>query len=156
MHKLLIRTLLLITFLVSACSERGQVHIEHAWIAEVDEGASVTAYLEVVNPGSEAVDIVSAASEAFETVSFFIRENGQLKEVESLTVPARGELILDGQGGQLALNNRQRAIKDGDHLPLSLAARLQNGQLITLESELHVHLGEADEKHEHDHDHDHH
>ncbi|GEM_PF-2945226 len=149
LYKCLLPAMLL---LLAACSDRGQVHVEHAWMSVPAEGVETTGFLEVMNPGAEAVEIVSASSEAFETVTFHLREGDHFRPAQSLTVPARGRLELDGDNGRLGLAGPQQGIKDGDHLPLALAVRLHNGQLMTLEAELHVHEGEAEHDPEHGHE----
>lgn len=153
MLKYLRNYFLLAILLLTACSERGQVYIEHAWVALPTDEAETTAYLEVVNPGKEAVEIVSAASEAFETVVFYLREGDEFRPVETLTVPARGHLELDGEQGHLGFSGLLKVIEDGDHLPFALAVRLHDGQLMTLEAELHVHGKPSDAGHGHEHDH---
>lgn len=144
-----------IMLLFAACSERGQVRIEHAWISEPRSDAETPGFLEVINPGNEPVEIVSASSDAFESVTFYLRQGAQNDEqfrpVAILSVPARGRLELDGKNGRLGFAGQRQAVGDGDHMPLALAVRLHNGQLITLEAELHVHEGQSEAAHGHAH-----
>lgn len=136
--------------LVAACSDRGQVHIEHAWMQLPQTESETAGFLAVRNPGGEPVEIVSADSEAFEAVNFYRQREGRLVLMESLTVPARGHLDLDGDNGRLGFTGPRRDISDGDRLSLALAVRLPDGQLITLESELHVHEDAGDAEHGHE------
>lgn len=140
--------LLTVLLLLAACSDRGQLQLEHAWMGIAQKGAETAGFLEVSNPGPEPVEILAADSEAFGAVHFYLRRDGRLESVKTLTVPPRGRLQLDGDNGRLGFTAPRRAIHDGDHLPLTLAVRLANGQLVTLQGELHVHGDHADAEHE--------
>lgn len=148
--------LIAVLLLFAACSDRGQLQIEHAWIGAVDPQGETTGFLEVSNPGAEPAHIVAADSEAFASVRLFAQQDGQMRQVKSLTIPARGSVQLDGDNGRLGLVGPRQPIHDGDHLPLALAVRLGDGQLLSLETTLHVHEDAKGDAHDHGHEHEDH
>jgi copper(I)-binding protein len=104
---------------------KGFLQIRNAWIRATPPGADVTAaYLEIRNTGKERDRLVAASSPAAERVEMHVmaHEGGVMKmrEVQSLDVPARKQLVLRPGGPHLMIIGPRNVFAKGQRIPLVL------------------------------------
>ena len=109
--------------------------IEGAWIAEAPPSSRVmVAYMEINNSGDQIAKIVSATSESYKRISFHQTvQEGDMAKMEhqsTLTIPAKGKLILKAGSHHIMLFNPVKKLKAGDQVNLDL--KLENGDLVNL------------------------
>ena len=106
-----------------------------AWIAEAPPSSRVmVAYMEIKNSGDQITKIVSATSESFKRISFHQtkQENdmAKMKHLDTLTIPAKGKLVLQAGSHHIMLFNPVKKLKAGDKVNLDL--KLENGDTVKL------------------------
>lgn len=108
---------------------------EGAWIAEAPPSSRVmVAYMKINNAGDQTAKIVSATSENFKRISFHQtqQENdmAKMKHMSTLTIPAKGQLVLKAGSHHIMLFNPVKKLKAGDQVNLDL--KLENGDMVNL------------------------
>ena len=102
----------------------GPLHVE-AWARATPPGATVgAAYLIVRNNGDQDDSLVSAASEAAESIEVHetVEENGvaRMRPLEGAGIPAGGALVMRPGGAHLMLMGLAAPLKEGGSFPLTL------------------------------------
>ncbi|MDH5612603.1 MAG: copper chaperone PCu(A)C [Gammaproteobacteria bacterium] len=108
---------------------------EGAWIAEAPPSSKVNvAYMEINNPGDQEVKVVSATSENFTRISFHQTQQkndmATMQHMDTLTIPAKGKLVLEAGSHHIMLFNPVKKLKAGDQVNLDL--KLENDDIIKL------------------------
>ena len=103
-----------------------------AWIAEAPPSSRVmVAYMKINNSGDQVAKIVSASSESYQRISFHQTQNendmAKMKHMSTLTIPAKGQLILKAGSHHIMLFNPVKKLKAGDQVNLEL--KLENGDV---------------------------
>ena len=134
-HPLLALLLSTLFFSHTAIAE-STLTFEGAWIAEAPPSSRVmVAYMEIKNSGDQVTKIVSATSEDFKRISFHQtqQENdmAKMKHMSTLTIPAKGKLVLKAGSHHIMLFNPVKRLKTGDQVKLDL--KLENGDIINLD-----------------------
>lgn len=102
-----------------------RISVEEAWARPpATEGGNGAIYFRVVNEGGEPDTLFGVSSslvtaELHETVE---KENGVMgmEPVESVEIPARGELVLEPGGMHVMLIGLEQSLAAGDSVPLTL------------------------------------
>lgn len=136
---LLFRTLLIPTLfllLLPARAAAPVLQVEDAWVPEAPPVAPVLAgYLTLRNPSGRAITITGASCPDFARVE--IHEMGMangmmtMKQLDSLTVPAGGRVMLKPGGFHLMLISPKKAFQAGDTITVTF--ELDNGQRLVVQ-----------------------
>lgn len=99
--------------------------IKDPWVREAPPGARVLgAYMVLANPSSKADRLVSVTSPLADEIEIhrMTVKNGMMEmdAVDSLTIPAKGEVKLQPGGLHLMIYGVKRDLKEGDSLPIEL------------------------------------
>jgi len=110
-----------------------QPRIEQAWIRAAPPGATVlAAYATLKNPCSMAVALaeVSGIDFGMAMVHTTTVENGmsRMRAMGSLSIPAKGEVVLAPGGSHIMLMQPKRELREGDKVRLSL--KLADGRVV--------------------------
>lgn len=110
---------------VARAAELASVTVLEAWARATPPGArTAAAYLTITNPGREADRLIGASTEASERVELHAHEMAggiaRMRMVESLDIPAGGQLALQPDGAHLMLVGLRRALEPGGQLVLNL------------------------------------
>ncbi len=151
--------MILLLALTAACSSNdepascAQLSVEDAWIREAPPGAPVLAgYMQLGNPGSNTIDILSASSADFERIEFHhtLNENGgmRMQALEFLRVPAGGKLTLSPGAQHMMLFTPTRALRAGDKVTMTLMCA--NNESLDIVYEVRRYSAEQDD-HSHHH-----
>lgn len=123
---LLIAVLLTPSLFVSAHEYSvGQLHIEHPWSRAMPAVApTAAAYFVVHNKGAEADRLLSVSTPHAGKAELHehIHADGLMKmqQVQSVAIPAGGEVKFAPMGYHVMLFNVQQQAKDGERFPLTL------------------------------------
>ena len=129
-------TVFLITFFSSQTSfAASALTFDGAWIAEAPPSSRVmVAYMKISNAGDQVAKIVSATSESYKSISFHQTQNendmAKMKHMSTLTIPAKGQLVLKAGSHHIMLFNPVKRLKAGDQVTLNL--KLENGDTVNL------------------------
>ncbi len=105
------------------------VTIEGGWVRAVPPGyVNTAAYLTIKNPGASTVRVTGATATVAESVGPMIttekKVNGQtvmgMEFVKELTIPAKGQLVLEPGGDHLMLMGLKKRLNEGDKVTLIL------------------------------------
>jgi copper(I)-binding protein len=119
-------TVAAVTVLAPALAgDTGALRVQDAWIRAAPPGVSVLAgYMTLVNDADRDAVITGASSPSFRMVEMHrsVSEGGVARMVEqdTLTVPARGRLVLEPNGLHLMLMMPAAPLRPGDAVELSL------------------------------------
>jgi copper(I)-binding protein len=118
----------------------GTLHIEHPWSREMPPVApTAAAYFVVHNKGNEADRLLSVATPVAGKAEIHehIHADGLMKmqQVQSVAIPAGGEVKFEPMGYHVMLFNLPQQAKDGERFPLTLTFEKAG----TLEVEVAVH-----------------
>ena len=110
----------------SSMAAQAPIVASGAWVREPVPGRLTTAAFVVIeNPGSDDIQIVSAASSVAGNVELheMVREGDMMKmaPVKSITVPANGTVELKPGGLHIMLFNLKQPLKEGDVVPITLS-----------------------------------
>lgn len=125
------KTLLIATLLTPALFanaheyDTGELHIEHPWSRAMPPSAPTAAtYFVVHNKGSEADTLLGASSPHAGKVELHehVHADGLMKmqQVQSVEVPAGGEVRFEPMGYHVMMFDLQGQAKDGERFPLTL------------------------------------
>jgi len=122
-------------FFSHSAAAESSLDFDGAWIAEAPPSSKVmAAYMEIKNSGDKVTKIVSATSENFKRITFHQTKNeGDMAKMEhmgTLTIPAKGKLVLKAGSHHIMLFNPVKKLKAGDQATLAL--KLENGDIISL------------------------
>ena len=103
----------------------GELHIEHPWSREMPPVApTAAAYFVVHNKGAEADQLLSVATPVAGKAEMHehVHAGGVMKmqQVQSVAIPAGGEVKFEPMGYHVMLFNLQQQAKDGERFPLTL------------------------------------
>lgn len=108
---------------LGAAASADGIEVRDAWIRQPPPGGSAAGYLTLANHGDTARELVGVRSDAAERVELHRTrvEDGvaRMRRVESIELPAGGEVVLAPRGLHLMLI-RPRALKEGDEVELKL------------------------------------
>ncbi len=122
----LTRLLLGASLLASAgFASAAELDVHDPWVALAPPGAHATAaFMELENPGEEAIDVVSADADGFKKVELHesVNEDGmhRMIEQERITVPAGGMVRLAPGGYHVMLIGPQRSLEEGETVLVEL------------------------------------
>lgn len=124
----------LLLFSQSVAAESSLV-FEGAWIAEAPPASKVmVAYMVIRNPGDQLAKIISASSVSFKRISFHQtqQENdmASMQHMASLTIPAKGELVLEAGSHHIMLFSPVKKLKAGDQVNFNF--ELEGGETVAL------------------------
>ncbi|MDM8348143.1 copper chaperone PCu(A)C [Pseudomonas sp. sp1636] len=127
MKKALLTAALLGASLFASAHEysSGDLHIAHPWSREMPPVApSAAAYFVVHNQGSEADRLLSVSTPhaGKAEIHEHVHAAGLMKmqQVQSVAVPAAGEVRFEPMGYHVMLFNLKQQAKDGERFPLTL------------------------------------
>jgi copper(I)-binding protein len=103
----------------------GELHIAHPWSREMPAVApTAAAYFVVHNKGGEADRLLSASTPVAGKAELHehIHADGLMKmqQVQSVAIPAGGEVKFEPMGYHVMLFNLKQQAKDGERFPLTL------------------------------------
>ncbi|MCW8924164.1 MAG: copper chaperone PCu(A)C [Gammaproteobacteria bacterium] len=132
----LISLLFAALFFSHSAAAGSSLSFDGAWIAEAPPSSKVmAAYMEINNSSDQTVKVVSATSESFKRISFHQTKNegdmAKMEHMSTLTIPAKGKLVLKAGSHHIMLFNPVKRLKAGDQATLDL--KLENGDSIKLE-----------------------
>ena len=111
----------------ASCTGRdgAPVTVRDAWVREPPGGHPIAAaYMVLENASDQAVALVGAQSPVVERVEIHAtsHENGtmRMRQVEQVSVPARGSIALQSGGLHLMLIGMEKAPRQGDQVALTL------------------------------------
>ena len=108
---------------VSAQADKA-IDIQDAWIRHIPGDRPMAGYFVVHNKGSVERTLVGASSIGFAAVEMHESVEGDgttsMRPVESVTVPAVGQVEFQPGGYHLMLMQRQRDLQVGDRIPVTL------------------------------------
>jgi copper(I)-binding protein len=108
--------------LAAADDEEG-MEVEDAWIRLPPPGSNAAAYLEIENESGSARTLVSAKSERAEAVEIHrtvVEDDvARMEPVESLEIPAGGEVVFEPRGLHLMLI-RPSSLSEGERVEIEL------------------------------------
>lgn len=127
LKKTLLGLALLVPALMAQAHEydAGQLHIDHPWSREMPPVApTAAAYFVVHNKGSDADRLLSVSTPVAGKAELHehVHADGVMKmqHVESVDVPAGGEVKFEPMGYHVMLFNLKQQAKDGERFPLTL------------------------------------
>jgi copper(I)-binding protein len=117
---------LMVAFLVCACSAEEGMTVHNAWMRPVVQGENGAVYFVLHNHSAAIDELVAAASSVAETVE--IHESSmvegtdvmQMKQVFSVPIDGRSETAFEPGGLHVMLVNISRDLTVGDHVELTL------------------------------------
>lgn len=136
MKKLLIAGLILIPALLQA--DTSNLRFNDGWIKQLPPVVPVRAgYLKINNPSRQDHEIVAIQSDAFERVeiheSMMQDDMMTMVELQSLVLPAGGDLELKPGGKHLMLINPIQGLQVGDHFNIVITFADETSQRVQLE-----------------------
>lgn len=137
-NKTLAALLLLITSLTGTVyAEEAGLLIEDAWIAEAPPVSKVmVAYMTIINPGAEPVDIVRAESELYSSIEFHETqyEDGMARMIQhdSLNIAPGGRLELKRGGPHFMLFNPTKNLSAGDNVNIILTTKNHETKTVSI------------------------
>jgi len=105
--------------------EKGDIQVRHPWSRATPPGAKVGAgYMEIRNNGAQPDRLLSASTAAAKRVEIHVTERDgevmKMREVKTLTIPARERFTLRPGGAHLMLVDLAQPLKKGDRLAMTL------------------------------------
>ncbi len=110
---------------VAGLAQASELDVHDPWVALAPPGAHATAaFMELENPGEEAVDVVSADADGFRKVELHesINEDGmhRMIEQERITVPPGETVSLAPGGYHVMLIGPERSLEEGETVVVEL------------------------------------
>jgi copper(I)-binding protein len=137
-NKTLVALILFITSLTSPVfAEEANLLIEDAWIAEAPPVSKVmVAYMTIINPGAEAVDIIAAESDLYSSIEFHETryEDGMARMIrhDSLNIAADSRLELKRGGPHFMLFNPAKHLSAGDNVNITLTTKNNETKTVSI------------------------
>ena len=134
--KIFTGSLLLLFITISSANAAGQIKIENAWSPEAPPVAKVLAgYMTITNLGDKDIKITAANSNLFKHVEIHATKmkNGMMSMIrqDNLTIPANGKVTLKPGDLHMMLIGKQKPVKAGSIIPLTLS--FDNGETVSIE-----------------------
>lgn len=125
-----------ILLLISSISMAHHIYVHGAWLPEMPPVSKVmAAFMTIENTTDQAVNVVKVTSPGFARVEMHLSKivDGVAKMLpqQKLTVPARGQLILQPGSYHLMLFQPRQPLKSGDSVPILLT--LDDGTVFTIQ-----------------------
>jgi len=134
-----IATVLLVCslYLQVGCKKKDIIKVDQDWVSESIPGSRISAaYMNLVNTSEADDTLLSADTDAFETVEFhnLIEDDGvtRMEFMESVAIPAGQSVQFTPGGMHIMLINRKKELKSGDYIELNL--HFENAGLVTRKS----------------------
>ncbi|MEE4659861.1 MAG: copper chaperone PCu(A)C [Halieaceae bacterium] len=145
------RSLVLIV-LMSFLSPAWSAEVVEAWMRAMPPGQpTAAAYLLLRNDSTAARRVVGARSGQAQRVEFHesVETAGRwrMRQLDSLTVPAQGELAMQPGGVHLMLFDVERSLQEGDSLDLVL--EMDNGAELSVVVDVRPIEGDRPQQHHH-------
>lgn len=128
---------LLATLVTSVALYAQSVSVMDEYVREVPPNMpNSAAFMQLMNSGSEAVDLVSATSDAANVVELHEHANVggmmQMRQIPKITVPANGSVSLQPGGLHVMLIGLKEKLTEGETVKLTL--NFSNGESVSLEA----------------------
>ena len=123
--------------IASAALYAQSVSVDDAYVREVPPNMpNSAAFMSLMNGSDQAVDLVSATSDAAQTVELHEHANVngmmQMRQIPKIEIPAHGSALLKPGGLHVMLIGLTRKLKEGENVSLTL--NFSNGESVTLEA----------------------
>lgn len=110
--------------LLCACGKPAPDTANKPWIREAPPGATMlSGYLRIDNPGSQPIRLLQVQSDDFGSIEVHRTEVvdgvSRMREVDDLSVPAGGAVVLEPGGMHLMLMQPRRALRAGDSVVIA-------------------------------------
>jgi hypothetical protein len=117
--------LLLILLIIFPAATLADLEIDNAWIKNLPPTVLVRAgYMNIFNPGSKAVSIVSVTSDAFKNIEVHqtIVQDGlvRMEQVQDLTIEPNSQLNLQPGGIHLMMMHPTEITSPGDKIQVTI------------------------------------
>jgi copper(I)-binding protein len=131
----------LLLFVVSltgaAFAEEANLLVEDAWIAEAPPVSKVmVAYLTIINPGEEPIDITRAESDMYSSIEFHETryEDGMARMIshDSLHIAPGSRLELKRGGPHFMLFNPTKHLSAGDSVNITLTTKNNETKTVSI------------------------
>ncbi|MDR5683359.1 MAG: copper chaperone PCu(A)C [Armatimonadota bacterium] len=145
MRKLLTLATVLVLVVASGwpAAGRGSLEVRRPWARPGNRGANSAIYLEIHNSGGQPDRLVSAATDVARAVELHntVMDRGmhRMVRVQSIAVPANGEVVLRPGGFHVMLIGLTRRLHVGDRFSLTL--RFQRTGRLTVSVEVREQAG---------------
>lgn len=125
MNTLRILFIAITLFPAIAYSVDNVVTVHDAWIREAPPNAfSLAGYMVMKNPSDKEQSLVSATSDAFETVMIHrtVHEGGmaRMRHQKVVSIPAKGEVVFEPDSYHLMLMKPSQPLRADDQVPVNL------------------------------------
>lgn len=122
---------LIITTLISSIAFASSIAVKDPYVRVMPPGASASAgFVTFKNSSNKDVKIIAAKAEFAGTTELHTHEikEGimQMRKVDSMTIPANGELVLKPHGKHLMFFDLQKSLKANDKVKINF--KLSNGE----------------------------
>lgn len=108
-------------FLAGLVFAQPKIEVKDAWVRAVPPTSKMSAaYMVIENKGKEADKLISASNNVSEITELHKTENGKMRKVEFIEVPANGKVELKPGGLHIMLINLKKPIKEGEEVELTL------------------------------------
>jgi len=142
-------SMLIILFLLSACSAPGDIEVHQAWVRPTTQGENAAVYFTIHNHSAEDDELIGASSNVADVVE--IHESNiendvmQMNMLMSVPLAADEEIIFSPGGYHIMLVKIKKELVLGEHVGLIL--HFKNHADIVVE--VHVEDSMPDEDHDH-------
>jgi len=113
--------------LLSACSSRGGVRVDEAWMRPAASGENGAVYLVIHNDSSAADELTGVLTEAAEAAEMHTSQmNGdvmQMQQLDSVPLPANAETRFEPGGLHIMLVGLKQDLQIGDEIKITLQFR---------------------------------
>lgn len=114
------------------------VAIMNAWVREAHPSAPVNAgYMTLINVGEDDLQVAGVESDAFETIEIHemavVDGMMKMRQVDDLTIPARGQIALEPGGKHLMLKKPRVALKSGEKVDMTLTFQSGRTQTVSVQ-----------------------
>jgi len=110
-----------------------KIEVDNPWILP-STGENATLFMRVVNTSNKPDELVNVDTPTASSIAFYsnIEEGGKkiVQNVNFITVPPRGNTVLDPQGRHIELQKINRPLKAGDRVDVTLW--FKNGENINI------------------------
>ncbi len=119
------KTFLVFFIISSFVLASGKIEVEDAWVRAVPKVSKMTAaYMKIENEGKEDDELIGAEADICETVEihtvYFEDDVMKMRKVDSIKIPAGGEVRLKPSGYHLMLIGLKRHPSPGERVKLKL------------------------------------
>ncbi|RMH02640.1 MAG: copper chaperone PCu(A)C, partial [Aquificota bacterium] len=91
-----------------------KIEVKDAWVRAVPPTSKMSAaYMVIENKGNEPDKLISASNNASEVTEIHKTEEGKMRKVEYIEVPAKGKVELKPGGYHIMLINLKNPLREG-------------------------------------------